>query len=122
MSYSSPKLLDLRRERRDSLVNVDAFGKLHVIAITRDAARLQQIRLRRDFAAECKRAARTTRAADASPGIFFSAPAIVNSTSPILIGSPDFALKLKKQALLDNGAQPSRNRCAALAGAVSIVP
>ena len=35
--------LDLRRESFDSLLHVGAVGKLHVIAIARDAARLEQV-------------------------------------------------------------------------------
>ena len=54
------KPLDLRRKNLDPLPHIGPVGELHVIAIVRDAARFQEVRLRRDFAAECKRAAQTT--------------------------------------------------------------
>ena len=52
--------LNLRRENLDPLAHISAFGKLHVIAVMRDASRFQEIRCGRDLAAECKRVAQTT--------------------------------------------------------------
>src|SRR5436853_1767964 len=41
-----PEALHLRRQFADALLAIHAFGKLNVIAVMRDAARLQQIRPR----------------------------------------------------------------------------